>query len=112
MCSTIASTATNITLIYDYKKTVNFAHSGQTKLIIVWHSSPLTYVKGSGLTHKQRSLVIIVIILLAYMSLGSAVLSVMLKITFIDALYLSVVSIESIGRVLFHPCKLCSERSS
>ena len=57
----------------------------------------VAYVEGSGLTHRQRSLVIIVIILLAYMSLGSGVISVMLKITFIDALYFSTVSIETIG---------------
>lgn len=28
VCSTIASTATNITLIYDYYQTENFRHSG------------------------------------------------------------------------------------
>ncbi|KIM42108.1 hypothetical protein M413DRAFT_127201 [Hebeloma cylindrosporum] len=85
VCSTIASTATNITLVYDYKKTVNFARS------------------GTGLTHRQRYLVIIIIILLVYMSLGSGVISVMLKSTFIDALYFSVVSIETIGFGDIHP---------
>jgi len=47
--------------------------------------------------------------LLAYISLGSGVLAFMLKITFIDALYLSVVTIETIGRYLFDLCELCSE---
>jgi len=98
-------------LIYDYRQTVNFAQSGQINLPSYYPLSPtLNTVKGSGLTHKQRSLVIIVIILLAYISLGSAVLSVMLKITFIDALYLSVVSIEGIGRHCFTLASFYSER--
>ncbi|PPQ88573.1 hypothetical protein CVT25_009953 [Psilocybe cyanescens] len=85
VCSTIASTATNITLITDYHQTKDFRHS------------------GSGLTHKQRSLVIIVIVLLCYVSIGSLILAIMLKITFIDALYLSVVSIETVGFGDLHP---------
>ncbi|KDR68339.1 hypothetical protein GALMADRAFT_256966 [Galerina marginata CBS 339.88] len=85
VCSTIASTATNITLITDYYRTKDFTHS------------------GSGLTHKQRSLVIIIIVLLCYVSLGSLILAVMLGINFIDALYLSVVSIETIGFGDLHP---------
>ncbi|KAF8970415.1 hypothetical protein BDZ97DRAFT_1791260 [Flammula alnicola] len=85
VCSTIFSTATNITLIYDCVQTTDFTHS------------------GSGLTHKQRSLVIIIIIMLCYVSLGSLLLSVTLKIDFIDALYLSVVSIETIGFGDLHP---------
>lgn len=52
---------------------------------------------GSGLTVKQRSLLIILIILLCYVSLASALLAVTLNITFLDGLYLSVVSIETIG---------------
>ena len=57
--------------------------------------SPTTI--GSGLTHKQRSLVIIIIVLLCYVSLGSLAQTRMLKISFIDALYFSVLSIETIG---------------
>ncbi|KAF5318422.1 hypothetical protein D9619_010924 [Psilocybe cf. subviscida] len=79
VCSTIFSTATNFTLIYDYIYTEDFGTS------------------GSGLTTKQRSLVIITIVLLCYVSLGSLVLAIMMETTFIDALYLSVVSIETIG---------------
>lgn len=56
-----------------------------------------TLFTGSGLTHKQRSLVIIIIVLLGYLSLGSFILAVMLKMAFIDGLYLSVVTIETIG---------------
>ncbi|KAH9477477.1 Outward-rectifier potassium channel TOK1 [Psilocybe cubensis] len=85
VCSTIASTATNITLITDYYQTKDFIHS------------------GSGLTHKQRSLVIIVIVLLCYVSIGSLILAIMLNITFIDALYFSVVSIETVGFGDLHP---------
>jgi len=59
--------------------------------------SLLSHFIGSGLTDKQRSLVIIVIVLLCYIALGALILSVMLKLSFIDALYLAVVSIETIG---------------
>ena len=52
---------------------------------------------GSGLTHKQRSLVIIIIVLLCYIAFGSLVQTFMLDITFVDSLYFSVVSIETIG---------------
>ncbi|KAF8871171.1 hypothetical protein CPB84DRAFT_1716808 [Gymnopilus junonius] len=85
VCSTIASTLTNITLITDYCQTKDFSHA------------------GSGLTPKQRSLVIIIIVLLGYLSLGSLIIAVMLRMDFIDALYLSVVSIETIGFGDLHP---------
>ncbi|CAA7270244.1 unnamed protein product [Cyclocybe aegerita] len=79
VCSTLASTATNITLIVDYARTTDFAQS------------------GSGLTRKQRSLAIIIIILLCYISLGALIQTIMLKIAFIDALYFTVASIETVG---------------
>jgi hypothetical protein len=79
ICSTIASTITNITLIVDYARTKDFVNS------------------GSGLTDKQRSLVIIIIILLCYLGLGSLVQIFILRISFVDAIYFCVVSIESIG---------------
>ncbi|KAF9529080.1 hypothetical protein CPB83DRAFT_853192 [Crepidotus variabilis] len=79
VCSTIASTATNITLIIDLARTPDFRNS------------------GSGLTTKQRSLVIISIILLTYVSFGSLIQTKLQNMTFIDALYFSVVSIETIG---------------
>ena len=99
VCSTIASTATNITLIYDYRRTENFRDSGD--LIHSNHSPTifLTTIIGSGLTHKQRSLLIIIIVLLCYVSFGSLVQARLLKIAFIDALYFSVLSIETIGTV-------------
>lgn len=52
---------------------------------------------GSGLTHKQRSLVIIIIVFLCYITFGSLIQTFMLDITFFDSLYYSVVSIETIG---------------
>ena len=99
VCSTVASTATNITLITDYYETKDFSRAGMLQYpISPPNSSRLKVVFiGSGLTPKQRSLVIIIIVLLCYLSLGSLILAVMLKMDFIDALYLSVVSIETIG---------------
>ncbi|KAL0957982.1 hypothetical protein HGRIS_000159 [Hohenbuehelia grisea] len=79
VCSTVASTFTNITLIIDFVRTSDFANS------------------GSGLTRKQRSLVIIIIILLSYITLGSLVHTYLLNLTFIDALYFTVVTIETVG---------------
>ncbi|KAI3612980.1 tandem pore domain k+ channel [Moniliophthora roreri] len=52
LCSTIASSITNATLIADLIRTPDFATS------------------GSGLTRKQRSLIIIVIFLLCYIAFG------------------------------------------
>ncbi|KAH9917328.1 uncharacterized protein B0H18DRAFT_1123673 [Fomitopsis serialis] len=79
LCSTIASTITNLSLIVDYVRTKDFANS------------------GSGLTRKQRSLVILVIILLMYIALGALINSVMLSLSYINGLYFTVVSIETIG---------------
>ncbi|EDR12585.1 tandem pore domain K+ channel [Laccaria bicolor S238N-H82] len=90
LCATFSSTVTNVTLLIDYAWTKNFSKS------------------GSGLTHKQRSLVIIVIVLLCYIALGALVLSVMMKLNFIDALYLAVVSIETIGFGDLHPSSTAS----
>ena len=71
---------TNATLIYDLIKTKEFRHS------------------GSGLTPKQRSLVIIVMILLVYMAVGALCFNFLLpEIAFQNALYFTVVSIETIG---------------
>ncbi|KAG8742490.1 hypothetical protein FRC10_001386 [Ceratobasidium sp. 414] len=53
ICSTIASVITTISLAWDLYRTPEFARS------------------GSGLTRKQRSLVIIVMVLLCYIALGA-----------------------------------------
>ena len=55
---------------------------------------------GSGLTRKQRSLVISVIVLISYIALGSLVNTFMMKLTFLDALYFTVVTLETIGKPL------------
>ncbi|CAL1708783.1 unnamed protein product [Somion occarium] len=79
ICSTVVSSLTNISLIVDYVKTPDFAKS------------------GSGLTRKQRSLVIIVMILLVYIALGALCTSLIQDLTFINGLYFTVVTIETIG---------------
>lgn len=55
------------------------------------------YCVGSGLTRKQRSLVIVVIILLIYIAFGALVNSFLNDLSFIEAMYFTVVSIETIG---------------
>ncbi|KAG6909925.1 hypothetical protein DXG01_014445 [Tephrocybe rancida] len=79
VCSTSVSTITNITLIIDLVRTPNFARS------------------GSGLTRKQRTLVISVMALLVYIAFGALVTTFLLKLSFLDALYFTVVSIETVG---------------
>ncbi|KAF8067790.1 hypothetical protein FPV67DRAFT_1493564 [Lyophyllum atratum] len=79
VCSTAVSTLVNVTLIVDCIRTPDFATS------------------GSGLTRKQRTLVISVITLLTYIALGALVETFLLELTFINALYFTVVTIETIG---------------
>ncbi len=55
VAATAASMTCNVTLVWDYVQTKNFARN------------------GSGLTEKQRSLVVAVMILLGYFALGSLV---------------------------------------
>ena len=67
VCSTIASTITNVTVIVDYVRTPQFSRSGAYLFNkILCFQPPLStklHLTGSGLTRKQRALVIIVIIL-------------------------------------------------
>ncbi|KAF8217673.1 hypothetical protein K438DRAFT_1795430 [Mycena galopus ATCC 62051] len=79
VCSTIVSTFTNITLITDLIRTPDFENS------------------GSGLTRRQRSLVILVILLLCYIALGALITSFLMSLDFIDAMYFALVSIETVG---------------
>ncbi|EJT99411.1 voltage-gated potassium channel [Dacryopinax primogenitus] len=79
VCSTIASTFVNITLIYDLVKTKDFARS------------------GSGLTAKQRSLVVVVMLLICYIAVGALINAFANGLSFLDALYFTIVSIETIG---------------
>ena len=77
MASTIISSITNITLVIDYARTRKFAKS------------------GSGLTNKQRSLVMIVMILLVWVAVGAGVYSALIGLPFHTSLYFTVVTIES-----------------
>jgi len=78
--------------------TPNFEKNGM--LLHVFRRLRLNVSTGSGLTRKQRSLVIIVIVLLFYIAIGSLIQSYLLKLTFIDALYFTVTSIEAVGKTL------------
>ncbi|KAI9507850.1 voltage-gated potassium channel [Russula earlei] len=79
ICSTIVSTITNLTLIWDLRKTPNFAEA------------------GTGITRKQRSLVIITIIFLAYIALGALFSSLAMSLTFLDGLFFTLVTTLTIG---------------
>lgn len=52
---------------------------------------------GSGLTRRQRSLAILVILLLSYIAFGALIHSILLGLNFIDAMYFTLVTIETIG---------------
>ncbi|KAG1751002.1 hypothetical protein EDD22DRAFT_850754 [Suillus occidentalis] len=79
VCSTVVSVITNVTLIIDLICTPDFKTS------------------GSGLTRKQRTLMIMLITLFAYIAFGSLVNSFLLSLSFINALYFTVTTIETIG---------------
>ncbi|KAG2340994.1 voltage-gated potassium channel [Suillus weaverae] len=79
VCSTVVSVITNVTLIIDLICTPDFKTS------------------GSGLTRKQRTLMIMLIILFTYIAFGSLVNSFLLSLSFINALYFTVTTIETIG---------------
>lgn len=61
VAATAASLLCNVTLVVDYVRVKDFRHS------------------GSGLTEKQRSLVIAVMILLCYIGLGSLCFSFLIS---------------------------------
>ncbi|KAI0253017.1 hypothetical protein BJV78DRAFT_261016 [Lactifluus subvellereus] len=79
ICSTIISMITNFTLVWDLVKTPNFSAA------------------GSGITPKQRALVIITIIFLTYLALGALITSLMMSLTFLDGLFLALVTTLTIG---------------
>ncbi|KAF8237414.1 voltage-gated potassium channel [Tricholoma matsutake] len=80
VCSTSVSSFVNVTLIVDLVRTRDFSHS------------------GSGLTRKQRSLVLSVMVLLCYIAFGAVVQLFLIDgLTFLDALYFTVITIETIG---------------
>ncbi len=77
--STITSTLVTISLIMDYVRTNDFRHA------------------GSGLTQLQKGLVLAVMGLLLYLSLGSLVFVFVIKIDFITALYFSTATVLTVG---------------
>ncbi|KAF8268326.1 hypothetical protein EI94DRAFT_1727948 [Lactarius quietus] len=79
ICSTVVSMITNVTLIWDLIKTPNFSKS------------------GSGITRRQRSLVIITMIFLSYVALGALISSLMMSLTFLNGLFFTIVTTLTIG---------------
>lgn len=79
VCSTIISVITNVMLIVDYVRTPNFGKN------------------GSGLTQKQRSLIILVMVFFIYVALCALVNTFILDRPFLDAMYYTIVSVETIG---------------
>ncbi|CAO1627260.1 unnamed protein product [Parajaminaea phylloscopi] len=79
LASTSVSLACTFTLAIDYIGTKNFKSS------------------GSGLTNKQTQLVIVIMILLVYVSLGSLLWSLLLGIQFEAALYFTCTTLLSVG---------------
>lgn len=97
VCSTVVSFFTNVTLIIDFIRTPDFRTSGMFFVSFYSFLSPLLIYAGSGLTRKQRTLMIILIFLFIYIALGSMINSFMLSLTFINGLYFTVTTIETIG---------------
>lgn len=52
---------------------------------------------GSGLTRKQRTLVITIMILFCYICFGALINSFLQKLSFINGLYFTVITVETIG---------------
>ncbi|KAH9959409.1 hypothetical protein BC827DRAFT_501236 [Russula dissimulans] len=77
--STVVSSITNLTLIWDFVRTPNFAEA------------------GSGITPKQRSLMIITMIFLAYIALGALITSLLMSLTFLNGLFFTIVTTLTIG---------------
>lgn len=79
LAATAASIACTLTLILDYLGTRNYKSA------------------GSGLTPKQTQLVIVIMILLVYLSLGSLMYSLLLDIAFQAALYFTCTTLLTVG---------------
>ncbi|KAM0791088.1 hypothetical protein ACM66B_004379 [Microbotryomycetes sp. NB124-2] len=81
VASTAASLTVNVTLVVDLVRTPDFRS------------------KGSGLTEKQRSLVIAVMCLLVYIGLGSLCYTFLINpnLSYIDSMYFTITTIESVG---------------
>jgi potassium channel subfamily K, other eukaryote len=85
-----------MTLIWDFVRTPNFAKAGKWVLAlyiqVMCSASP-----GSGITRKQRSLVIITMVFLTYIALGALISSLMMNLTFINGLFFTIVTTLTIG---------------
>ncbi|KAL8286421.1 hypothetical protein RQP46_004438 [Phenoliferia psychrophenolica] len=79
VASTVASLICNVTLIFDYASTKDFVRN------------------GSGLTEKQRSLVIAVMALLCYIGLGSLVFSFLIDLTWLFSFFYDVAGLVLIA---------------
>ena len=96
ICSTIVSSITNVTLIWDLVATPNFEKAGMSPPFCDLHHV-LSPHQGSGITRKQRSLIIITIIFLAYIAIGALISSFMMTLTFVDGLFFIIVTTLTIG---------------
>ncbi len=96
ICSTVLSIVTNILLIWDFVKTPNFGKSGSCFSLFI--PPPRTQQhQGSGITRRQRSLVIITMIFLTYVALGALMSSIMMSLTFLNGLFFTIVTTLTIG---------------
>lgn len=112
VCSTIVSTVTNITLLWDLFTVPNFKNSGASLpaiptmrnryLIDIIFPIPVL-ITGSGITKQQRSLIIITITFLTYSALGALLTSLLMHLTFLDGLYFTLVTTLTIGFGDIHP---------
>ena len=57
----------------------------------------LTLYIGSGLTRKQRSLILITIIFLSYVALGALLTSLLMDLSFINGLFFTIVTTLTVG---------------
>jgi len=98
ICSTSVSSFVNVTLIVDLIRTQDFSKSGENSPHFSFLISTDIGI-GSGLTRKQRSLVLSVMILLCYIAFGALAQTFLIdELTFLNALYFTVVTIETIGK--------------
>jgi hypothetical protein len=97
ICSTIVSSTTNLILIWDLFRTPNFDKAGVSPCLISFIRSCAQPRQGSGITRKQRSLVIITIIFLTYIALGALITSLAMSLTFVNGLYFTIVTTLTIG---------------
>ncbi|KDN52470.1 hypothetical protein K437DRAFT_254252 [Tilletiaria anomala UBC 951] len=89
--STVASIMVNVTLIIDFISTKNFGNA------------------GSGLTQKQKELVIMAMVFLVYLSLGSLLYALILGDRFENSLYFVLCTITSVGFGDMLPATLASK---